>query len=86
MNRDAVESILQTVRGLPPDERIALADEIDRLAWRDRVQVVLDGVTARRQALPDPLTDDEIDQIVDEVRTETPLYERYWIRRRQSAH
>jgi hypothetical protein len=41
-------------------------------------------VRARDQGLP-PITDDEIDRIVDEVRTETPLYEQYWIRRRQSA-
>jgi hypothetical protein len=83
MNREALESILDLIRGLPPDERVALADEVDRLTWRDRMKAVADRIHARSRAAP--VSDEEIDRIVDDVRSEKPLYERYWIRRRSSA-
>lgn len=81
MSRDVIESILNQVRNLTPSERVAVADEVDRLAWRDRVQTLVDDVSSRCQ--DDSITDEEIDSIVNDVRTETPLYERYWIRRRR---
>jgi hypothetical protein len=85
MNRKVMDSILETVRQLSPDERIALADEVDRLAWRDRVQVVLNDVRESVRRTGGPPSDDEIDAIVDEVRAEKSLYERYWTHRRSSA-
>jgi len=84
MNREAVDSILQMIQRLAPQDRAALADEVDRITWRDRMQGVLDR-TRDRAGRADPLDDQEIDRIVDEVRSEKPLYERYWIRRRRSA-
>lgn len=85
MNREALDSILEKIRRLPPDERIAFADEVDRLAWRDRVQVVLDTIRESAQHEGGVPSDEEIDAIVDEVRAEKSLYERYWTRRRSSA-
>jgi hypothetical protein len=79
---DVVQSILAQIRSLPTDQRVALADEVDRLAWRDRVQAVLDRI-AVNVAREGPISDDEIDAIVNEVRSEKSLYERYWTRRQQ---
>lgn len=84
MNREVMDSILETVRNLPPEERVALADEVDRLVWRDRMLSLIERVTERDGNLP-PLSDEEIDEIVNDERRETPLYEQYWIRRRRSA-
>lgn len=85
MNGETLASILETVRRLPPDERIAFADAVDRLAWRDRVQAVLDSIRASVPREGAPPTEEEIDAIVDDVRAEQSLYERYWTRRRSSA-
>jgi hypothetical protein len=82
--REALRSILDTIRRLPPDERIAFADEVDRLAWRDRVNALVEAVRTRSQGQP-PISDPEVDAIVKEVRAETPLFEQYWTHRRRSA-
>lgn len=84
MDREAVNSILERVRHLSSDERLALADEVDRLAWRDRMQSVLDEIGEARQH-EGPPDDAEVEAIVNEVRAEKSLYERYWTRRRSSA-
>lgn len=84
MNREVIESLLDAVRRLPVDERLAVADEVDRIAWRDRVQAVLDRV-AHAPPGEDPPDDAEIDANVEQVRAEKSLYERYWTRRRRSA-
>ncbi len=80
---EATRSILEMIRHLPVDERVELADEVDRLTWCDRMKAVAERI--HEQAKANPITDEEIDQIVDEVRSETSLYERYWTRRRSSA-
>ncbi len=85
MNRETLDSMLETIRRLPPEERIAFADAVDRLAWRDRVQVVMDTIRESARRAGDRPSDEEIDAIVDEVRAEKSLYERYWTRRRSSA-
>lgn len=77
-----VASILELIRKLPPAERVLVADEVDRLAWSDRVQRVVDDVGASGGAA---LDDVEIDRLVRDVRTEKSLSERYWTRRRRSA-
>lgn len=82
---EAVQSILDMIRRLPADDRLELADEVDRLTWRDRVQVVLDSIADSGRREGSPPDDDEIDAIVDQVRSEKSLYERYWTRRRQLA-
>ncbi len=41
MNREAVDSILQMIQRLAPQDRAALADEVDRISWRDRMQGVV---------------------------------------------
>ncbi|HWL91957.1 MAG TPA: hypothetical protein VNT79_00335 [Phycisphaerae bacterium] len=68
------------IERLSTDERVALADEVDRRTWRDRMKAVADRIRTRNQA--DPISDEEIDKMVDDVRSGTPLYERYWTRRR----
>jgi hypothetical protein len=82
---EVVQSILDMIRRLPPDERVQLADEVDRLTWRDRMQVVLDSIAEKCRREGPPPTDEEIDAIVDQVRSEKSLNERYWTRRQQSA-
>lgn len=84
MSREAVQSILAQIRGLDPRQRVALADEVDRLTWRDRIEALITSLDARRRS-SNPMADSEIDRLVDEVRSEKPLYERYWIRRQRSA-
>lgn len=84
MSREQVESILEQIRKLAPPERAALADEVDRVTWRDRVQALI-GRVAGADTRTSPIADDEIDRIAAEVRSEKPLYERYWTRRRRSA-
>ena len=84
MSAKIIQSILDQVRKLTPEERVRLADEVDQLTWSDRVRVVLNSVEASSNASSGP-DDPEIDRIVAEVRSEKPLYERYWIRRRRSA-
>ncbi len=85
MDRKAIDAMLETIRRLPAQERIAIADEVDRLAWRDRVQVVLDSVAASSGAEGGTPSEEEIDAIVSDVRSEKSLYERYWTLRRSSA-
>ena len=77
-----VASILELIRKLPPAERVLVADEVDRLAWSDRVQRVVDDVGASGGVA---LDDVEIDRLVRDVRMEKSLSERYWTRRRRSA-
>jgi hypothetical protein len=84
MGHNAVQSILEQVRNLDRADRVRLADELDRLTWRDRVETLLADVAARR-GTTDPIADAEIDRLVDEVRSEKSLYERYWTRRQRSA-
>ncbi len=84
MSRKVVQSILDQVRKLDAEDRVLLADEVDRLTWADRVESLISSL--RAHPVPaDPITEAEIDRIVDEVRSEKPLYERYWTRRQRSA-
>jgi len=84
MSREDVSSILDQIRRLTPEDRVALADEVDHLTWRDRVQALV-ARTDAHQTTTRPIADEEIDQVVDQVRSEKPLYERYWTRLRRSA-
>jgi len=85
MDAAAIRSLLDAIRRLPPAERLAFADEVDRLAWRDRVQLVLDQAGANAQDNGGGPSDDEIASIVRDVRAEKSLFERYWTLRRSSA-
>ncbi len=82
MSRQQVETILEQIRKLAPADRAALADEVDRVTWRDRVQALI-GRVADSKGRTDSLADQEIDRLADEVRSEKPLYERYWTRLRR---
>lgn len=84
MSRDQLQSILEQIQELAPEDRVALADEVDRLTWRDRVRALMARIT-QREGQTDEIGDEEIDRTVDEVRSEKPLYERYWTRLRRSA-
>jgi len=81
---EAVRSILEMIRRLPVDDRVVLADEVDRLAWRERVDIAMKGVTAVPSD-DQPLHDSDIDAETKLARTEKSLYERYWTHRRRSA-
>jgi len=83
MDENAVQSILSQIRELSSPERVLIADEVDRLTWRDRIETLLADIGSRPTESTS-LSDEEIDRFVDEVRSETPLYERYWTRRRRS--
>ena len=66
-------------------QRIAFADEVDRLVWHDRMRLVADSIRERVRQDGNPPSDEEIDAIVKDVRAEKSLYERYWTLRRSSA-
>ncbi len=85
MGRETIEKMLEALRRLPPRERVEIADAVDRLVWRDRVQIVLDGMAGSAGGAGAAPSDDEIDAIVKDVRSESSLYERYWTLRRSSA-
>lgn len=85
MDAAAIRSLLDAIRRLPPAERLAFADEVDRLAWRDRVQLVLDQADKNARGKGGAPSDDEIASIVRDVRAEKSLFERYWTLRRSSA-
>ena len=76
MSREQIQSILNQIQGLEPEDRAVLADEVDRLTWRDRVQILMAQVR-ERQEQGQAIEEEEIDRIVDEVRSEKPLFERY---------
>lgn len=84
MSREQIQSILNQIQGLEPQDRVVLADEVDRMTWRDRVQALMARVR-QRQEQGQAIEEEEIDRIVDEVRSEKPLFERYWTRQRRSA-
>lgn len=84
MSREVVQSILGQIRKLDAEDRVLLADEVDRLTWADRVEALISSLRAGC-VRADPTAEAEIDRIVDEVRSEKPLYERYWTRRQRSA-
>jgi len=72
MSADPLERIMDQVRELPVADQIEVARAIDRLTWRERWQAIQDDVSRRVER--DPITDDEIDEIVRDVRREKPLH------------
>jgi hypothetical protein len=71
MVADAVKRILDEVQGWPTEQQIELARAIDRLTWRLRWQAIEDE--AKRQAREHPITENEIEEAVLEVRRDRPL-------------
>ena len=67
--------IVDQVKALPVEERLRVAEAIDRLTWTQRWREICERI-ARNVASVGAMTDDEIDAEVREVRRETPLSER----------
>jgi len=74
MPATVVQEIVDKVRQLPLEQRIAVARAVDRLTWRERWQAIEDRVSQRAEL--NPITDDEIDEIVRDVRRQKPLHQR----------
>jgi hypothetical protein len=76
MSPGQVEEIIQQVRSLPMDDQIEVAKAIGRMVWAERFRRVCERVEARLQQSGETITDEEIDELVRQVRRETPLSER----------
>lgn len=72
MTSPAVQSIIEQIRGLTPEEQIKLAEVLDRLTWARRWRQICERIESRRRGADD-VSDDEIDELVRAVRKEKPL-------------
>ena len=67
-----VENVLEQVKSWPAEERIELVTELNRLTAGERWDAI--GRRVHQRSLRHPLTDEEIDEAVREVRRERPLH------------
>ncbi len=72
MPSPAVQSIIEQIRGLTPEEQVKLAEVLDRLTWARRWLQICERIESRRCGADD-VSDDEIDELVRTVRKEKPL-------------
>jgi hypothetical protein len=75
MSDSRTQSIVDQVKALPIEEQIRVAKAIDRLTWAHRWREICERIEANAASAA-PLTDDEIDAEVREVRREKPLSDR----------
>ena len=75
MASSPVESIIDQIKALPPEEQLEVAEVVDRLTWAQRWRRVCERIEARARQHPD-IRDEEIDATVRAVRQEKPLSER----------
>ena len=73
MSAQQVQEIIDRVKALPPEEQIAVADEIDRFTWAQRFRQIGERIQARVDAMGETISDEEIDSIVHQVRRERRL-------------
>jgi Mg/Co/Ni transporter MgtE len=72
MSAASVEVVLADVQSWPREQRLELVRSLNRATACERMDEVAQRV--RKRALAHPLTDDEIDAAVREVRRERPLH------------
>jgi hypothetical protein len=74
MTTNAVQKILDEVHRWPLAQQIELAQAMHELTWRERWRSVSSAVHQRVEN--EPIADEDIDSLVDEVRREIPLSQR----------
>jgi len=67
-----VDSLLQQFKALSVQHQIEVAQAIDRLTWAKRWAAICERIAGRRQSLL-TVNDNQIDELVQEVRREKPL-------------
>lgn len=75
MATSASQSIVDQVKALPPDEQLRVAEAIDKITWAQRWRRVCERIEARVRTA-NPISDDQIDEAVQEVRKEKSLSDR----------
>ncbi len=76
MSAQQVQEIIERVKAMPPDQQIEVANAVGRFVWAERFRRVCERIEARVEASGETITDEEIDELVREVRRETPLSQR----------
>ncbi|HKQ48691.1 MAG TPA: hypothetical protein VJZ71_11530 [Phycisphaerae bacterium] len=69
------QSIVDQVKALPPDEQLRVAEAIDKFTWAQRWRRVCERIEARVRST-NPMSDDQVDEAVREVRKEKSLSDR----------
>ena len=69
-----VAQVIEQIKHWPREQRLELFDSLNDLTAMERLEAIAQKVGQR--ARQDPLTDEEIDQAVAEVRKERPLHRR----------
>jgi len=69
-----VAQLIEEVKRWPQQQRLELVRSLNELTAMERLEGIAQKVGQR--AAQDPLSDDEIDQTVAEVRKERPLHRR----------
>ena len=65
---------LERIRRWPIEWQVELAEQLNSMTWREQWEAVCERIHMRAQA--EPITDDEIDAVVREVRRDKPLHQR----------
>ena len=70
----AVVEELQRIREWPVEWQIELAEQLSSLTWRDQWDALCERI--HKRAAANPISDQEIDAIVQEIRGQKPLHTR----------
>jgi hypothetical protein len=73
----ATQSVLEElarIRQWPIEWQVELAEGLNSLTWREQWDALCDRICGRAQGAP--VSDEEIDAVVRQVRREKPLQER----------
>ena len=68
------EQIRKAIKKLSIKQRVKLTKELERQTWEERFKEIFTRVNAKAKKDPDPVSDDELKRIVDNVRQ--GIYER----------
>ena len=74
MLAESVKEELDRIRTWPIERQVELAEQLNSMTWREQWETLCERVHRRAQA--DPISDDEIDAVVREVRRDKPLHQR----------
>ena len=74
MPAKAVAEELGRIRRWPVEWQVELAEQLNSMTWREQWEALCERIHRRAQA--DPISDEEIDGMVREVRRDRPLHQR----------
>ncbi len=74
MPSKVVAEELRRIRRWPVEWQVELAEQLNSMTWREQWEALCERVHTRAQA--DPISDEEIDEMVREVRGDGPLPQR----------